>query len=213
MKQEQLLNNIDEWNQYRGNRTKLHPFTCCLHIIGNLLLLPDREGFEGRHLERGETCMAERVKYGRSPLIETIYQLRFPTILSINSEQPVDFQSKIREKYPFFEQTVMPEQQMMFSNEGVPSELRIRPINNYQFVTEDGNSKINLTSSFIAFSTVRYDRWEEFSKDIDDILPTFIDIYKPKFYTRIGLRYKDIIIRSKLGLEDKKWTELLKPRF
>ena len=45
--------------------------------------------------------MNKRVKYNRCPLVEVIFQLRFPTILSINSKQPADFQEKIRKEYPF----------------------------------------------------------------------------------------------------------------
>lgn len=46
----------------------------------------------------------KRVRYQKSPLVEVVFQLRFPTILIINSNQPVDFQERIRERYPFFEE-------------------------------------------------------------------------------------------------------------
>ena len=50
--------------------------------------------------------MNKRVKYNRCPLVEVIFQLRFPTILSINSKQPADFQEKIRKEYPFYDEGI-----------------------------------------------------------------------------------------------------------
>ena len=37
----------------------------------------------------------KRVKYQEAPLVEVICQLRFPTILSINANEPVEFQEAI----------------------------------------------------------------------------------------------------------------------
>ena len=68
-----------------------------------------------------------------------------------------------------------------------------------------------MTSSYIAFSTLNYSQWENFIGEIDRLIPIFEEIYAPRFYTRIGVRYKDVITRSKLGLDDRKWNELLQP--
>ena len=48
----------------------------------------------------------KRVRYEKSPLVEVIFQLRFPTILSINAVQPVEFQELIRKEFPFYEEGV-----------------------------------------------------------------------------------------------------------
>ena len=45
----------------------------------------------------------ERVIYEYNPLIEVIAQIRFPTILKITSQEPVDFQDSVRFEYPIFE--------------------------------------------------------------------------------------------------------------
>lgn len=55
---------------------------------------------------------AKRVRYEKSPLVEVIFQLRFPTILSINARQPVEFQELIRKQFPFYEEGI--EQQNEF---------------------------------------------------------------------------------------------------
>ena len=41
-----------------------------------------------------------RYAYGKAQLIEVICQLRFPTILSIDTREPADFQETVREAFP-----------------------------------------------------------------------------------------------------------------
>jgi uncharacterized protein (TIGR04255 family) len=48
----------------------------------------------------------ERIVYRNNPLTEVVCQLRFPPILSIESELPVKFQDAIREMYPSFQEKV-----------------------------------------------------------------------------------------------------------
>jgi uncharacterized protein (TIGR04255 family) len=45
----------------------------------------------------------KRVIYEQSPRLEVIAQIRFPTILKITSQEPVDFQDSVRFEYPIFE--------------------------------------------------------------------------------------------------------------
>lgn len=40
-----------------------------------------------------------RYAYGKSQLIEVICQLRFPTILSIDTREPADFQETVRRHF------------------------------------------------------------------------------------------------------------------
>ena len=165
---------------------------------------------------RKEKVMAgndlKRVRYEKSPLVEVIFQLRFPTILSINSNQPVDFQERVREKYPFFEEQVEEQGDILYNLQIKATAMRKTGENkNYAFISENNRTKINLTPSFIAISTMAYTQWEDFTKHVEFVIPIFEEIYKPSFYTRVGLRYTDVITRSGLGLEDKPWTELMKP--
>jgi uncharacterized protein (TIGR04255 family) len=67
-----------------------------------------------------------------------------------------------------------------------------------------------LTRTFLALSTKKYERREDFRKHLDAPLKALIDIYNPSAFSRIGLRYIDIIKRSELNLKDIPWTELLK---
>lgn len=157
-----------------------------------------------------------RVIYHKSPLVEVLCQFRFPPILSIETELPTKFQESIRDNYPLFNENV--EVQVKISEDPsnkLPDIVNFSPQTlknkNYEFISGDEKWKINLTSSFLSLSTITYSRWEEFYKHLDIAYKSFLEIYKPPFFTRIGLRYRDIIRRSHLGLEAASWDELLQP--
>ncbi len=111
-----------------------------------------------------------RVVYGKNPLEVVICQLRFPAILKISSESPVDFQEALRVW------------------------------------------QITLTQDSLALQCTAYKRWEEFRQELLTALDLLGKIYEPSFFTRIGLRYRDVITREALGLKDVPWGELLSAR-
>ena len=157
---------------------------------------------------------AERCHYERSVTHEVICQLRFPTILSIDNREPADFQEKIRGRFPRYgvkRETPPPQ---LIQRPGAAAEIKPAPsVANYAFVSEDTLRKLNLTKDFIALSTLRYTGWEDFAASLDQTLAAFIQVYQPAFFERIGLRYRNIISRSALELEDCQWSDLLKPAY
>lgn len=150
-----------------------------------------------------------RYSYQSSPLVEVICQLRFPTILSIGSTEPAQFQEQVRGEFPRY----------MAKQEQQPPRLvngkleQAAPITNYNFISTDGLWKINLTKDFIALSTLRYQNWEEFAQKLDKVLALFIQIYQPAFFERIGLRYINAFSRKRLGLEGELWDDLINQPF
>lgn len=150
----------------------------------------------------------KRVQYEMSPLAEVIFQVRFPNILRIASEEPSAFQEIIRKDYPLLS---------VNNNETVVEvngqKQSVGTTKNYQFVSVDGRSKVNLTNSFIAYSTLKYLKWELFKKECEKVVQTFKDIYQPSIIQRVGLRYKDVIMRSRWGLQDTPWKELIHDKY
>ena len=142
-----------------------------------------------------------RCVYRNNQLANVICQLRFPEILSIQANIPADFQEAIRHIFPKY--AVRPE--------ALPG--KNPPANNYQFVTADGMWRINLTSKFISLSCGKYTCWEDFANMLDKPLAAFIQIYKPAYFERVGLRYVNFISRERLNLSDVPFRELMEASY
>ncbi|MGK7879513.1 MAG: TIGR04255 family protein [Crocosphaera sp.] len=150
----------------------------------------------------------ERVIYERNPLIEVVCQLRFPTILKIAHQEPVEFQDEIRFQYPIFEsnqQKIPSEIKNAVQQFGIP----LPGEQSYSFKSEDKQWELSITKDFIALKTSAYQRYEEFENRLREAVKIFERIYKPSFYTRIGLRYQDLIVPSKLKIDDVCWSDLI----
>jgi uncharacterized protein (TIGR04255 family) len=156
-----------------------------------------------------------RVIYGKNPLIGVTCQFTFPAILRIGPEVPAAFQERVRQQYPVFEET-----------RGMNLKIRLPPqianapnppirLGNasYQFIDDNSPNgavwTVGLNQESLSLSTSKYERWEDFKDHLIQPLQAFVDIYAPAFFTRIGLRYQDVICRSHLGIEHMSWKELL----
>lgn len=153
----------------------------------------------------------ERCIYGSNQLAEVICQLRFPEILSISANAPVEFQEAIRRDFPQFSRR---QENAAPKLTGAPGNFQLekQPATmNYQFVSADGKWRVNLTSKFISLSCANYRCWEEFAQKLDKPLAAFIKVYQPAYFERIGLRYLNFISRKELGLEGTPFSELITP--
>jgi uncharacterized protein (TIGR04255 family) len=158
----------------------------------------------------------QRVIYRNNPLHEVVCQLRFPPILRIDAEVPAEFQDRIRQDFPDFSERKARIDIPLGARDEIPPEIlgkivQSTGVKNYQFSSEDGTWKISLTRTFLALTTNSYQRWEDFLNKLINPLGALVDVYSPNKYTRIGLRYINIIRRSSLNLGDADWTELLQP--
>ena len=155
--------------------------------------------------------MEKRCRYGTNQLAEVICQLRFPEILSIAANSPVEFQEAIRAQYPQFQrrqETPAPK------ITGAPGHytLENQPSNvNYQFSSADGVWRVNMTGRFISLSCSKYTCWEDFAAHLDKPLAAFIKVYKPAYFERVGLRYVNVISRAELGLTENSFSDLIAP--
>jgi uncharacterized protein (TIGR04255 family) len=156
---------------------------------------------------------AKRYRYAKCPLIQVIFQLRFPTILLISTNQATlaSFQETIRDEYPGFDEALEMQNQVIIMPDGKANKITNNETKNYSFISVDGNWKINLTNSFISLSTVSYSHWEDFIERVKKMASNFERVYDPSFYSRVGLRYVDGIRRIVLGLEGCPWSALLEP--
>jgi len=157
-----------------------------------------------------------RVVYQNNPLEEVVCQLRFPAILQISSVDPAGFQNRIRERYPLYTR----QEEVGFPKE-IPKEIAemlthlpfLKPGEDivHKFLTEDSARLISLTRGFLAITERKYTRWERFSDEVTRAMEALEQEYQPAFYSRIGLRYVDVISRTRLGLEGEPWGSLVNP--
>ena len=154
-----------------------------------------------------------RVTYRKNQLGEVICQLRFPEILLIGAKPPVEFQEAIRADYPGYSSRMEAPAPKLT---GVPGNLSLQnqpAVVNYQFLSADGLWRVNLTPKFISLATSRYTTWEDFAAKLDKPLAAFIQIYKPAYFERIGLRYVNFFSRKALGLESTPYRDLIASRY
>jgi len=152
---------------------------------------------------------SDRVIYSKNPLKEVICQLRFPTILEIGSEPPALFQKKIRATYPLYEKGEAPlpkEIAEILAQFPIP-----KPSEgiSHKFLTADSNRFISLASGFVALTDHKYQRWEQFRRELVLAQTSLEEVYQPTFYSRIGLRYRDVIDKEEIGLGNEPWDSLL----
>jgi uncharacterized protein (TIGR04255 family) len=148
----------------------------------------------------------ERVIYKRNPLVEVVSQLQFPQILKIVNQDPVEFQDAIRADYPVLEisrEVVVVD----VGGDRSPDTQRLNTV--YHFKSEDLQWQVSLSRNFVALTTKNYKRYEDLKQRFQKIVKVFEEIYKPSFYSRIGLRYQDLIIRSSLDLTGEDWAALI----
>jgi uncharacterized protein (TIGR04255 family) len=159
---------------------------------------------------------APRVIYEKNPLETVICQLQFPAILKISAEAPAAFQDSLRKQYPLFKEKPpldfaggLPPEISTLIAKGLPFDIGSTA---YDFTSADEEWTVSLSRDFLALTARRYQQWESFREHLNTALQALAKHYSPAFFTRIGLRYRDIIRRSVLGLEGNGWKELLRPQ-
>ena len=158
-----------------------------------------------------------RVIYTNNPLEQVICQLRFPPILRIDTDLPASYQDAIRQEYPLFEEKqegkpdIIPQQLMGQLPEDFLRLLNVSDKKVYSFISIDEQWIVSLTRDFIALTANNYTRWEEFKEHFKVPFETLLNEYTPALFSRVGLRYQNVIRRSALGLNNIPWSRLIQP--
>jgi uncharacterized protein (TIGR04255 family) len=148
-----------------------------------------------------------RVQFRQNPLQEVIVQLRFPRLLEIEAALPSGFQKQLAPEYPILE-TRNTAVFSLRSGEEMPAPEQVRI--EYDFYDSERKSKIVLSSNFLAVSTTNYLSWSTFATHLRRGIEALLNEYEPAFFTRLGLRYVNVIDRRPLGLLNEDWTSLLR---
>lgn len=157
-----------------------------------------------------------RAEYENNPLEEVICQIKFPSILKIGTTRPADFQDQIRHLFPIYEEQsdggmpIPAELRGMLGDSGLENLLPPQTQRHYRFSTDDELRSVALQTDFIALSSKNYKNWVDFREQLELVEHEFRSLYRPSFYSRIGLRYRNVITRTPLGLEECPWGSLFR---
>ena len=155
-----------------------------------------------------------RTRYEKSPLVEVICQLRFPPILASGANEPAAVPEAVPSAFPrYLVRQDQPAPKMTGLGTPNPTLQPQKPVVNYNFLSADGTWRLNLTNHFLALTCQRYPGWESFARMLDQPLASFIKLYQPAYFERVGLRYMNAVSRQTLGLEGTPWRELIAPSF
>src|SRR5579863_5852318 len=93
-----------------------------------------------------------RIIYDKNPLEFVICQLRFPSILKIETELPSAFQEVIRETFPLFNELRSNPNVGIDLSKLLGTNLPIAIPRTYQFTSSDSNWEVTLTRESLALS-------------------------------------------------------------
>ena len=135
------------------------------------------------HFENSET-----VEYKRNILFQVVFQARFPEIMKIQHDPPIVFQDNIRtEGYTEFIQSapaILP---------GITPNQALDTGKNFHFLSEEKDWEVILSRNFISLNCHRnYRDYTDFKERLEKVLRIFYSIYKPPYFTRIGLMYRNM---------------------
>ncbi len=146
----------------------------------------------------------QRTEYRHNILFQVIFQARFPRIMKISNEQPVNFQDQIRKKG--FPETKIKKAGDFPAAIPIPEQIRKALSglgdDEYMFFSEDGTWQITLTKDFVALQCTGYRNYTEFEERLRTMLEIFWKEYDPNYFSRIGLRYRNLANKSILGTDN-----------
>jgi len=137
-------------------------------------------------------------KLNKQPLKLVLAEVLFSPVLGMEKYIP-ELQDKLRKEYPL--SNVRQEQAVNINNGIVKTDL----INRWIFSSKNNSTSVDVSINRLVFMTTDYNRFEDFSERISRVIDILIQTVEPSLYTRIGLRYSDVVIPS----ENEELSELV----
>lgn len=148
---------------------------------------------ELNHLDRSiANKMLKHRKYKNPPAIEVLFEVHFSETQS-NLTLFGDFYHKIKTEYPEKNQLRNVGVEMNFAQGAVQTKQVTRG-NMMRFSKEDNSQLVQISENLLTVNKLKpYSGYELFRQSVENILPTYIELAKPKYSERIGMRYIDRI--------------------
>lgn len=125
----------------------------------------------------------------RSPLVMALAQIRFSTVLAMESFVPA-IQERLRKSYPGFREANAQEL-LVRSDDG---SIAARRSTRWLFLDRDEREAVVLTPDFLVLQTADYNTFEEFGERLEHVLQVVQSVAEIGFSERVGLRFIDRIV-------------------
>ena len=135
--------------------------------------------------------------YARNFLKKVICRLDFPVILRLRGDSPAALQETLKSRFPkSAESVVLAVKREESVTDG--AQLKIEePVTQWEFRTRDNASKLTLSRSFLVLETQAYAEFAPFYESFAAAFSSLQEQYSPQVYTRLGLRYINVVERER----------------
>lgn len=131
---------------------------------------------------------ADEIRLANPPLAEVVCQVRFPPILRIAKEEPVDLQERVRRRFPQLDLEHKMRVKVPAPGSEASPEATLSP-RIYRFKNEEEDAFISLAPDFYALTSHNYSHWSRFVEDFGLVHGAVQEIYQPSNAKRVGLRF------------------------
>jgi len=121
---------------------------------------------------------AAPVEFEQNFITTAVCELRFPTLLELESRVPEDFQRALRKDYPHYEK-----------GQSALLGLRLSTVQHHQFRSKDKHWTVVMHAFGLSLTSERYTNFEEFFSRFERLLKPAAKVLDTDFFTRLGLRY------------------------
>lgn len=150
-----------------------------------------------------------RVRYANNPIAEVVCQARFPSLPAFTDSLPEPL--KIRLADLGYTKESKEQSFSIALTIGAGAQNAPKLLNIFHFDSEATQHRVSICSDFIALTCTKYSSWDDFRPHFVNAYQTLGDYLAQATPTRLGLRYKDLIERESIGLDDAPWSDLIAP--
>jgi uncharacterized protein (TIGR04255 family) len=135
---------------------------------------------------------APRAHYRRNFIQSAVCELRFPTVLELEKNAPLEFSKHVRKEYPKY--TRQKNLDLLAGG--------LEQATGHLFQSKNGRWTVTVRAAAISLQTSNYDSYDEFRKRLAFVLSASKSTIDSEFFTRIGLRYVNAVPFSPEAIRD-----------
>ncbi|WP_316367690.1 TIGR04255 family protein [Candidatus Thiodiazotropha sp. CDECU1] len=126
----------------------------------------------------------QSVRYNINFIQTAVCELKFPVLLELEEKPPTEFQGALRKDFPIFKKS-----KTVSIHVGGSTDLPL----SYAFESRDKKWVVALKPDSLVIETTSYTEFADFRTKIDRILHLIGGMLDTEFFTRVGLRYINVI--------------------